>query len=72
MLIVIGMLGLALDAYWAPIAVRFLSDSSDGDSLVAVVPLIPIMLMVLGGFLVFLSKPRPARPPEDRTGNGRP
>lgn len=72
MLIVIGMLGLGLDAYWAPIAVRFLSDSAIGDSLLAVIPLLPIMLMVLGGYLVFLSKPRPARPPDNDIENRRP
>ena len=69
-LIVIGMLGLGLDAYWAPVAVRFLTGLSPGNDYIALVPLTPIVVMAVGAYLVFLSKPRPPRAddkkPQDR------
>lgn len=65
------MLGLGLDAYWAAGAIRFLTGLPGGGVLVAMVPFLPILLIAIGAYLVFLSKPRPIRPTEDEVKNGR-
>ena len=64
LLIVAGMLDLGLDAYLAPAVIRYFSETPVGKMFVVLMPFLPILLIGIGAYLVFLSKARVIRAAE--------